>query len=117
MQRVKSSYHAPHVLNTAETRLRKVITSNCKRELVNSRSECGLNALNGNYKLTHCNARKLRKHKAALRKVADKRVPFSRKKKLIVERGGFLLPLLSAVLSTITSLILHQQKTRNKYGT
>jgi len=37
--------------------------------------------------------------------VADKRVPLSNKKKLIVQRGGFLLPLLSTVLPAIASLI------------
>jgi len=104
MKRVKFYYHALHVLKTAEPRLRKSIISNCKRELVNIISEC-LNVLNGNIKLTRCNTRKLRKHKAALRKVAYKRVPFSSKKKLIVQRGGFVLPLLSTVLPTIASLI------------
>jgi len=102
---VKSNYHALHVLKTAEPRLRKAIVSNCKKDLVNTISECVLNVLNGNIKLTGCSKRKLRKHKAALRKVADKRVPLSSKKKFIVQSGGFLLPLLSAVLPTIASLI------------
>jgi len=37
--------------------------------------------------------------------VAERRVPLSNKKKLIVQRGGFLLPLLSAVLPAIASFI------------
>ena len=97
--------YALRVLKTAEPRLRKVIVSNCKKDLVNILSECVLNVLNGNIKLTGFSKRKLRKHNAALRKVADKRVPLSSKKKFIVQRGGFLLPLLSAVLPTIASLI------------
>ena len=104
MKRVKSYYHALHVLNTAEPKLRKAIISNCKMELVNSVSECARNVLNGNIKLTRCNTRKLRKHKAALRKVADKRVSLSSKKKLIVQRGGFLLPPWSAIFPKIASL-------------
>jgi len=107
---MKSYYHALHVLKTAEPKLHKAIISNCKRELVNSISECVLNVLNGNIKLTRCNTRKLRKHKAALRKVACKQVPLSSKKKLIVQRGGFLIPLLSAVLPTIASLINRPSK-------
>jgi len=43
--------------------------------------------LNGNIKLTGCVTRKLQKHKAALRKLCDRRVPVSKKKKLIVQRG------------------------------
>jgi hypothetical protein len=53
--------------------------------------------LNGNVGLT-CAKRKLQKHKVVLRKVADKRVSFSSKNRLIVQKGGFLLPLLTAVL-------------------
>jgi len=68
---VKLNYHSLHVLKTAEPRLRKAIVSKCKKDLVNTISECILNVLNGNIKLTGCSKRKLRKHKAALRKVAD----------------------------------------------
>ena len=82
MKRVKSYYHALDVLKTAETALREAIISNCKRELVNSMRECVLNVLNGDIKLTRCNTRKLRKHKAALRKL-----PLSSKKKF--NEAGF----------------------------
>jgi len=64
---------------------------------VNSISEWVLNALIGNIKLTGCSKRKLRKHKAALRKVVDKREPLSSKKKLIIQGGGLVWPPLSAV--------------------
>jgi len=72
---------------------------------VNSVSECVLNVLNGNIKLTVYSKRKLRKRKDAFRKVADKRVPLSSKKKFILQRGGVLMPHLSAVLPTIASHI------------
>jgi len=62
MKRVKSNYHALHVLKTADPKLCKAIISNCNKELVNSISECILNVLNGNVKLAGCNTRKLRKH-------------------------------------------------------
>jgi len=101
---VKSKYHALHVLRTAEPKLRKAIISNCNKELVNSIIECILNVLKGNVKLAGCNTRKLRKHKVTLRKVADKRVPLATKKRLIIRRGGFLIPLLSTVVPAIASL-------------
>jgi len=66
--------------------LRKAIISKCNKEVVHCISECILNVLNGNIKLTVCDTRKLQKHKAALRKVCDKRAPLSAKKKLIVQR-------------------------------
>ena len=106
MKLVKSNYHALHVLRTAKPKLRKAIMFNCYKELLNSISECILNVLNGNVKLTVCKTRKLRKHKVTLRRMADMRDPLSTKNKLIVQRGGFLLPLLSAVLTAIAYLIV-----------
>ena len=48
VKRVKSNYHALHVLKTARHSVRKTIVSNCDKELVNSICECVLNVLNGN---------------------------------------------------------------------
>ena len=105
MKRLRSNFHALHVLKAATPELRKANVSNSDRELLLSICECVPNVLNGNVRLSDCVARKLRKHRAVLRKVADKRVPLLGKKKLIVPRGGFLLPLLRAVLPAIDSLI------------
>jgi hypothetical protein len=55
-----------------------------------------------------CAKQKLRNHKSVLRKVAEKRVTSSGKKRLINQRGGFLLPLLSAVLPTLANLLFRQ---------
>jgi len=109
MKWLRTYYHTLQVLKAAEAKLRKAIISKCNKELVNCISECVLNVLNGNIKLTGCDTRKVQKHKAALRMVAERHVPLSAKKKLIVQRGGFLLPLLSAVLLTIASLILRNR--------
>jgi len=70
------------MLKSADPKFRKAIISNCNKELFNCISDCFLNVLNGNIKLTGCVTRKLQKHKAALRKVSDRRVPLSKKKKL-----------------------------------
>ena len=105
MKHLRSHYHALHVLKGAAPKLRKAIILNGDKQLVNSICECVLNVLNGNVELSSCVKRKLRKHKNVLRKVVDKRVSLSGKKKAIVQRGGFLLPLLSAVLPALATLI------------
>ena len=87
MKRVKTNYHTLEVLKAADSKLRKAIISKGNKEVVHCISECTLNVLNGNIKLTGCDTRKLQKQKAALRKFSDKRVPLSAKKKLIVQRG------------------------------
>jgi len=71
MKRVKSNYHALHVLRTAEPKLRDAIISNYNKELLNSINEFILNVLYGKVKLTVCNTRKFLKHMVTLRKVAD----------------------------------------------
>jgi len=102
MKRIRSNYHALQVLKTADPKL--PILANCKSGLVKTLSECSLNLLRGNVKLKPGQKRKLRKHRVLLSKLADKRVSLSAKKS-IVQRGGFLLPLLGAVLPTIASLL------------
>ena len=52
MKRVKSNYHALHVLKTAEATLHKTLITNCNKELVNCISECVFNMLNRNLKLS-----------------------------------------------------------------
>ena len=87
MKRVKTNYHTLQVLKTAEPKLRKAIISNCNKELVKLyKREC-LERSERQYiadSLWHAQATK---HKAALRKVVDRHVPLSDKKKLSSARG------------------------------
>ena len=49
---VRSNYHTLQVLKSADPKLRKAILANCKSELLKTLSECSLNLLRGNVKLT-----------------------------------------------------------------
>jgi len=69
--------------------------------------------LRGNVKLTDCNKRNLRKFKRQLRTVVDKLVRPASKKRLINQRGGFLVQLLTAVLPTLASLIYNSLSSRS----
>jgi hypothetical protein len=109
MRRVRSNYHALHVLLKAQPKLRKAIILNARKELLNSISECALNVLRGNVNLSACQKRKLRKHKAILRKVTARHVPLASKRRMILQRGGFLIPLLSAVLPTLATLLFRSK--------
>ena len=93
------------VLKSARTKLLKAIISNCNKYLLNSISECVLNMLNGNIELRNCPKPKLKKQKLNLRSLAYKRLPFTAKKRIIVQGGGFLLPMLTAVLPTLARLL------------
>jgi hypothetical protein len=109
MRRIKSNFHELHVLRNEKTKLRKAILSNCNKELINTISECVLNVLIGNLKLTDCQRRRLQKFRGQLRSVAGRRVALATKKRLINQRGGFLVPLLSAIQPTVASLIFRSR--------
>ena len=91
-------------------KITKAIISNYDRDRVNWISEYVSNVLSGNIALVGCEKRKLSKHNLAQRKVVDKRVSLPGKKRLIVQRGWFFLPLLAAVLPTIASLIASKKQ-------
>ena len=105
MKRIKSKFYKLHTLKDAQPKLRKAIISNYDKDLVNSVCECALNLLHDNVKLSDCTRRKLRKYRRQLRTFVDRRLPLARKKMLIIQRRGFLVPLLTAVLPTLASLI------------
>jgi hypothetical protein len=105
MRRIRSNYHKLPALKVARPKLLKAIIPNCDNDLVHSVSECALYVLRGNVNLSQCKKRKLRKFKRQLRAVVDKRLSIAGKKKLIIQRGGFLVPLLTAVLPSLAMLI------------
>ena len=109
MKRVKENYHTLQVLKNAKPKLRKAIISAGSKELIDSINECDLNVLVGNVPLFTCLRRKLQKYKLALRRLADKRVRHSAKKRLLIQKGGFLLPLLTSILPIIASVIFRSQ--------
>jgi hypothetical protein len=109
----QSSYHILRVLKGTCPKLRKGIISNCDKGLVNDICKCILNDLKGNIKLTACSKRKLKKYKTVLRTLIDKSRALSNKNRLIIEKGGFLLPLLTAVLPTLASLIFPKSSSSN----
>ena len=110
MKRIKLNYHNLHTLKDANPKVRKAIISNCDKDLINSVSECALNVLRGNITLSNCKKGRLRKFKRQLRAVVDKRVPVTIKKRLIIQRGGFLVPLLTAVLPALATFIFDKLK-------
>ena len=109
MKRIKSNYHAIKLLKSSQPKLRKAIISNCNRELFNCISECILNVLKANLKVSESAKQKLRKHKSLFLKVADNRVTPSAKNRLINQRGGYLLPLHSPVLHNLANLLFRKR--------
>ena len=85
-------------------KLNRVLKSACDQDLTKAICECSLNVLNGHVKLSPPQLSKLKKHKKKLRILANKSIPISRKK-AVVQQGGFIAPLLGAVLPVLASLL------------
>ena len=105
MKRIRSTYHTLRDFKVAGPTLPRAIIANCNRDTVKSICECALKVLHGNIPLSACSKRNLRIYKNIIRKVADKSVSLAAKQKFISQRGGFILPLLSAILPTIAGLL------------
>jgi hypothetical protein len=109
MKKIKSNFNTLQILKDAKPKLRKAIIANCTPELVKCVCECVVNVLKGNLNLFSSAKRKLQKHKGQLRKVADKSVSLAKKKLIIVQKGGFIGPLLAAVLPALASILFRRK--------
>lgn len=85
--------------------LRKQLYKKINARTIKAISECCLNLLAGNIDLTAYQKKELKKHKHTLRHIAKKRNSLFSKKKLIIQKGGFLNFLIPAAISTISALI------------
>jgi hypothetical protein len=106
-QRLKDHTSVLRRLVTGSKKDRKQILLNADAELIKTISEIALNTLNSNVTLTEDQFKDLCRHKNTLRELADKRVSVKKKKKkLLRQAGGFLLPLLIPILTSILTSAL-----------
>lgn len=80
---------------------RKALLQKADPSLVRYICECALNVLQGNVPLSKGHKSRLRKHVNVLRKLANPAETFTKKKKIIIQRGGFLPVLLAPLIGTI----------------
>jgi hypothetical protein len=74
--------------------------------------ECAINTINGNHKLTNEN-RKLQKHKNRLRALVNPKISFKSKSKLKIQKGGFIVLLLTAVSSGVIGALINNNNNNN----
>jgi len=93
-------------LKKANTQRRKAIIKDSPPELIKCISECCYNCLNSALPLKKAQFTKLRRHKTILRRLASKKLSIKAKKKIINQKGGFIAPLLTALLTAVASKLL-----------
>ena len=77
---------------------RKTLLKTADRGLIDAICECIVNVINGNIKLTPSQKRTLSKHKQRLRKLSHRHTSFRERKRLLNQRGGFILPMLMRLI-------------------
>lgn len=94
------------MLSKAKPRSVKALIKTADKDLVHTLCECGLNVLKGNVPLTANQKRRLSRHKGTLRALVRKGQS-EKKRKALLQKGGFLGALLSPVLGFLSSLLFH----------
>ena len=106
MDRVKRNLHFLQFLCKANPKFCRCILKAANNDLIRCLCECIINVLKGNLKLTDKQKQKLKIHKKCLRQLGDKKLSLQRKKKILNQKGGTILPLiLPAALSLIGSIL------------
>lgn len=85
-------------LQKATPLIRKSILKSADKGLIHSICTCAENTLKGRVHLNHCQKSKLRRHKKILRKIVRSGETWKAKKRILVQSGGTILPLLIAPL-------------------
>ena len=93
-----------NLLSKCNPKLRKYVLEHADKKLIFVLNECMVNFLKGNIKLDEKNFQKLKKHKNSIRLLVNSNC-LKKKKKLFVQKGGFL-PFVLPFVSKAFSLLL-----------
>ena len=85
---------------------RKRILNDADEDLVQCICDCAYNCINSNVPITSAQYKRLAQHKHTLRRLSKKGESWKKKKEVINQSGGFILPLLVPIFASfIGSLI------------
>ena len=93
-----------HALSNSSPQMCKAMIKHADPGLVKCLCECALNILKGNVPITAAQKRKLSRHKADLRSLAQAKTS-AKKKKKILQKGGILPILAKVALPVFTTLL------------
>ena len=104
MSRLQSQLHFLHFLKDAKPQARRALLASADDELKKAIVECALNKFNGNNKLTK--EEQIKKYENCLLALKDPKISFKSKRKILVQKGLFIVPLLAIVLSDVIGSII-----------
>lgn len=89
-----------YVLKKCTPQLQRAVLKNCPDEIIETIVEIVLNILHGVHKISTSTKQNLRKYKLELRKIVSPSTTLASKRKVLVQEGGAILPI---ILSTVLS--------------
>lgn len=92
----------------AKPKLRNAIISNSDDDFIKTLAEISLNTLNGNNPIDNKTKNKLRCYKRVIRKLACSKRCNKSKRKLIIQKGGFLPMLIGTILSGVIGALFNK---------
>ena len=106
MGKIHLKKHLPllHLLARGKPAIKQAIIHDAGPEVIQVLCECAKNTLNGNIKLSPTQYKKLKRYQKPLRLLANKKSGI-RKRKEILQKGGFLGALLGAVIPAIATIL------------
>ena len=92
------------VLQRSKPAFVKLLLKGASPELTKALCECALNILKGNVKISASQKKKLSRYKKHLRLLVKKKTSLKKRKQLL-QKGGFIGALLTPILSVLGSLL------------
>ncbi len=105
-KRIKDHAFLLKHLSKAKPSAAKSIIKTCDKDLMNVFCECALNVLKGNVPLNKNQKQRLSVHKTSLRALTNKKHSL-KKKKALLQKGGFLSALLGPIIGILSGLFGH----------
>ena len=104
LEKLKQKKDVLKLLGECKSKIRKAILKNAEKDLIETICHCIYNLLKGNINLTQSEKQKLSKYKHVLRQLVQKS-SVKEKKKILIQKGGFLEFLIPAAITGISSII------------
>lgn len=109
MKRLKVHKHILHTLRKCKSCIRKKIIKGASNELIKCLCEICHNVLNGNVPISKNCKLRLKKYKKSLRNIVSTKVKLNKKRKIFIQKGGFLPTLLTTILTGIVGKLLEKK--------
>lgn len=102
-KRVRENIDFLRFLASCNPNQRKTAIKYASKEAILALVECCINVLHGTIELPEHNRKRLKKHRVIIRNLS-RESPLSKRRKILVQKGGFLPFLLAPLLSIVSSV-------------